>query len=174
MSLNIALFFFTALPTTTLIFFNFECLRKDEVLYNIAQQKPKNLHSLLKLRGIPKGFEKSKSAEELIKKINFAVKNADEYAPDPPKAKHMPPNLSPTVDMLKTLLKLRTEYIGIAPKLVATNSDIEDIAAFGEKSKAKALTGWRKAIYGIEAIEMLNGRIGLCLEGREVVVKKII
>jgi len=147
---------------------------KDEVLYNIAQQKPKNLHSLLKLRGIPKGFEKSKSAEELIKKINFAVKNADEYAPDPPKAKHMPPNLSPTVDMLKTLLKLRTEYIGIAPKLVATNSDIEDIAAFGEKSKAKALTGWRKAIYGIEAIEMLNGRIGLCLEGREVVVKKII
>ena len=74
---------------------------------------------------------------------------------------------------LKTLLRLRTEYVGIAPKLVATTSDIVDIAAFGEKSKAKALTGWRKEIYGTEAIDMLNGKIGLCLEGREVVVRKI-
>ena len=146
---------------------------KDEILYNIAQQKPKDLQSLMKLRGIPRGFEKSESTNELIKLINTAVANADIYAPDPPKVKHMPPNLGPTVEMLKTLLRLRTEYVGIAPKLVATSSDIVDIAAFGEKSKAKALTGWRKEIYGTEAIDMLNGKIGLCLEGREVVVRKI-
>lgn len=146
---------------------------KDEILYNIAQQKPKNLQSLMKLRGIPRGFESSKSAEDLIELINTAVANAEVYAPNPPKIKHMPPNLGPTVEMLKTLLRLRTEYAGIAPKLVATSNDIVDIAAFGEKSKTKALTGWRKEIYGTEAIDMLNGRIGLCLEGREVVVRKI-
>ena len=32
---------------------------KDEILYNVAQQKPKNLQSLMKLRGIPRGFENS-------------------------------------------------------------------------------------------------------------------
>ena len=56
----------------------------------------------MKLRGIPRGFESSKSAEDLIELINTAVANAEVYAPDPPKIKHMPPNLGPTVEMLKT------------------------------------------------------------------------
>ncbi len=146
---------------------------KDDALYDLAQQKPKDLAALSKLRGIPRGFEKSKSAAALVEAINAAIDNADDYAPHVPKAKHMPPNLGPTVEMLKTLLRLRTEYVDVAPRMVANNADIEQLAAFGGKADVAALKGWRKEIFGDDALKMLDGKIALSLEGREVVAKDI-
>ena len=146
---------------------------KDDAMYDLAQQKPKDLKALARLRGIPRGFEKSRSAKTLVEAINAAIANADDYAPKIPKVKHMPPNLGPTIEMLKTLLRLRTEYEDIAPRLVANNSDIEQIAAFGAKADVAALKGWRREIFGEDALRMLDGKIGLRLEGREVVAKDI-
>ena len=146
---------------------------KDDAFYDLAQQKPKDLAALAKLRGIPRGFEKSRSASSLIEAINAAIANADDYAPKIPKPKHMPPNLGPTIEMLKTLLRLRTEYVDVAPRMVANASDIEQLAAFGEKADIAALKGWRKEIFGEDALKMLKGKIALSLEGREVVAKDI-
>ena len=146
---------------------------KDDALYDLAQQKPKDLAALAKLRGIPRGFEKSRSASSLIEAINAAIANADDYAPKIPKPKHMPPNLGPTIEMLKTLLRLRTEYVDVAPRMVANAVDIEQLAAFGEKADIAALKGWRKEIFGEDALKMLKGKIALSLEGREVVAKDI-
>ena len=146
---------------------------KDDAIYDLAQQKPKDIAALGRLRGIPRGFEKSRSAKDLVESINAAIANADDYAPKLPKVQHMPPNLGPTIEMLKTLLRLRTEYVDIAPRMVANNADIEKLAAFGEKADIAALKGWRKEIFGDDALKMLNGKIGLRLEGREVVAKDI-
>lgn len=146
---------------------------KDDALYDLAQQKPKDLAALARLRGIPRGFEKSRSAIVLIEAINAAIANADDYAPKIPKAQHMPPNLGPTIEMLKTLLRLRTEYVDIAPRMVANNADIEKLAAFGPKADIAALKGWRREIFGHDALKMLDGKIGLRLKGREVVAKDI-
>jgi ribonuclease D len=146
---------------------------KDDALYDLAQQKPKDIAALARLRGIPRGFEKSRGAKVLVEAINAAIDNAEDYAPKLPKVQHMPPNLGPTIEMLKTLLRLRTEYEGIAPRLVANNADIEKLAAFGEKADVAALKGWRREIFGEDALKMLDGKIGLRLEGREVVAKDI-
>ncbi len=146
---------------------------KDDALYDLAQQKPKDLAALAKLRGIPRGFEKSRSAKALIESLNAALDNADDYAPHIPKAKHMPPNLGPTIEMLKTLLRLKTEYVDIAPRMVANNADIEQLAAFGPKANIAALKGWRKKIFGEDALQLLDGKIALRLEGREVVAESL-
>ena len=146
---------------------------KDDAMYDLAQQKPKDIAALGRLRSIPRGFEKSRSAKDLIESLNAAITNADDYAPKLPKIQHMPPNLGPTIEMLKTLLRLRTEYVDIAPRMVANNADIEKLAAFGAKAEVAALKGWRKDIFGDDALKMLDGKIGLRLEGREVVAKDI-
>ena len=85
----------------------------------------------------------------------------------------MPPHIGPTIDMLKTLLKLCTEYEGIAPRMVANASDIEQIAAFGEKAEVAALKGWRREVFGNQALDMLAGKVALRLEGRKVVTQKL-
>lgn len=146
---------------------------KDDALYDLAQQKPKDIAALGRLRGIPRGFEKSRSAKDLVESLNAAIANAEDYAPVIPKVQHMPPNLGPTIEMLKTLLRLRTEYVDIAPRMVANNADIEKLAAFGAKADIAALKGWRKEIFGDDAIKMLTGKIALRLEGRTVVATDI-
>ena len=146
---------------------------KDDALYDLAQQKPKDLAALSRLRGIPNGFEKSRSAKGLVESLNAALDNADDYAPYIPKPKPMPPNLGATIEMLKTLLRLRTEYVDIAPRMVANSSDIEQLAAFGAKADISALKGWRLKVFGNDALKMLEGKITLRLNGREVVAEDI-
>lgn len=141
---------------------------KDDALYDIAQQKPRTLKALAALRGVPNGFEKSETAKKLVEDVNYALDNAESYAPPVPKVKHMPPNTGPTAEMLRTLLRLRTEYEDIAPRLVASSKDIEQIAAFGEKAEVAALKGWRREVFGEDALRMLRGEIALKLEGRKV------
>lgn len=146
---------------------------KDDALYDLAQQKPKDIAALGRLRGIPRGFEKSSHAKKLVAAISAAVDNADDYAPTIPKTRHMPPNLGPTIEMLKTLLRLRTEYEDIAPRMVANSADIEKLAAFGSDSGVEALKGWRLEVFGNDALKMLDGKIALRLSGREVIAEDI-
>ncbi len=146
---------------------------KDDALYDLAQQRPRDLEALARLRGIPNGFEKSRSAKGLVESLNAALKDAKNYAPEAPKVQHMPPNLGPTIEMLKTLLRLRTEYQDIAPRLIANQKDIEQIAAFGDAADVQALRGWRREVFGEDAVRMLNGEIALRLEGREVVAEAV-
>ena len=146
---------------------------KDDSLYDLAQNQPRDTKALARLRSIPKGFERSSKATALVEAIAAGVDNASDYAPDIKRAKNMPPNLGPRVEMLKTLLRLRTEYVDIAPRLVANNADIEQIAAFGENAVVAALSGWRKEVFGDDAIAMLSGKIALRLEGQEVVAERI-
>ena len=146
---------------------------KDDAMYDLAQQRPRTIEALAKLRGIPRGFEKSSSASSLVESISAAVDNANEYAPPAPKVKHMPPSLGPRIEMLKTLLRLRTEVEGIATRLVANARDIEQLAAFGEVADIAALKGWRREIFGQDALDMLRGKIALRLEGENVVAERL-
>lgn len=146
---------------------------KDDGVYDIVQNKPRDIDALDRLRGVPRGFTKSRSAPELIKMITHAIENAETYAPPSPKTKVMPPQLGPTIEMLKTLLKLCTEYEDIAPRLVANASDIEQIAAFGEDAEVATLSGWRRDVFGNQALDLLAGKVALRLDGRKVVTQKL-
>lgn len=146
---------------------------KDDGIYALAQQRPLSREALSKMRGVPRGFERSRSADKLLSVMADAIKNKDDYAPPAPKVQHMPPNLGPAVDMLKTLLRLRSEYQDIAPRLIANASDIEQIAAFGAKAKVAALSGWRREIFGEDALNMIAGNVALRLKNGEVVAEAV-
>ena len=146
---------------------------KDDAMYDLAQQRPRTIDALSKLRAIPRGFEKSSSAAGLLESLGAAIDNANDYAPPAPKVQHMPPSLGPRIEMLKTLLRLRTEVEGIATRLVANARDIEQLAAFGERAEIAALKGWRREIFGQDALDMLRGKIALRLEGENVVAERL-
>lgn len=146
---------------------------KDDALYAIAASAPTSTDALGKVRGVPRGFERSRAASSLVEAVAYAVANADSYAPPAPRHKHRPPNLGPTTEMLRTLLRLRTEYEDIAPRLVANAADIEEIAALGDKADVAALRGWRREVFGEDALALLAGRIALKLDGREVVITRL-
>lgn len=146
---------------------------KDDGIYDIAQNRPANIAAMGRLRGVPRGFEKSRAADKLIRRIKTALENKDNYAPVIEQPKRMPANLGPTVDMLKTLLRLRSEYNDIAPRLIANAADIEQMAAFGAKANVAALKGWRREAFGDDALALLDGKVALRLQGREVIAQAI-
>jgi ribonuclease D len=146
---------------------------RRRVLKDLAQQRPRDIKALERLRGIPRGFEKSRSAQGLLDAITAAVNNADEYAPPAPKVQHMPPNLGPRVEMLRTLLRLRTEVVGIATRMVANASDINQLAAFGKSADIPALKGWRREMFGEDALALLRGELALRLDGEDVIAEPV-
>lgn len=145
---------------------------KDDAMYDLATQKPRTVDALGRLRGIPRGFERSSAAKSLLVRLNEALDNAEEYAPHVEKPTAMPANLGPRIEMLKTLLRLRTEVEGIAPRLVAGARDIDQIAAFQDEADVSALKGWRRELFGEDALALLRGEIGLRLDGEDVVAER--
>jgi ribonuclease D len=71
-------------------------------------------------------------------------------------------------DLLRVLLKAKTESAGVAAKLIAPSADLDAIAA-GERDVA-ALTGWRHEVFGEDALRLCNGEIALAAKGQSVKV----
>ena len=83
----------------------------------------------------------------------------------------MPPGLTPVVELLKVLLKMKCEENHVAQKLVANVSDLELLAA-DDDAPIAAMKGWRREIFGETALALKHGEISLGLNGRRVVTLK--
>ena len=66
------------------------------------------------------------------------------------------------------LLKLKCEEFNVAGKLVATSSDIDQIAIFGKNAPVPALEGWRNEIFGNDALRLLDGELSLTIKSRQL------
>jgi ribonuclease D len=76
------------------------------------------------------------------------------------------------VDLLKTLLRLRAEAAGVAPRLIANAEDIERLAA-NEDDGVGALHGWRGEVFGRDAVALRKGDLAIALEKGEAVVVEL-
>lgn len=144
---------------------------KDDALYEVANQAPKNKSELDSLRAVPKGFANSKAAQSLLKAVKAALDIPKDDLPSVSKPKPTPSGLAPVVELLKVLLKMKCEEHRVAQKLVANVSDLELLAA-DDDAPISALKGWRREIFGDTALALKHGDISLGLNGRRVVTIK--
>ncbi len=146
---------------------------RDDAIYEVAQQAPRDVQALARLRAIPKGWERSAYADGLLEAVNFALGLSADDLPMVPKRKHSPEGTSASAELLKVMLKLVAEDLGVAAKILATSDDIEKIAAEGENADVAALSGWRMEVFGSKALQMLRGEIGVRLDNRRIVTYPI-
>ncbi len=69
--------------------------------------------------------------------------------------------------MLKLFLKVVADQEGVAARLIATVPDLEQLAADDEADIA-ALKGWRRQVFGAEALRLKRGELALVLENGRV------
>jgi ribonuclease D len=81
------------------------------------------------------------------------------------------PAAGAVVELLKVLLKARAEEAGVASKLIATVSDLEQIANDDEDNAA--LKGWRRVAFGEDALRLKRGELALVLDGTRVRVVEV-
>ena len=142
---------------------------KDDVIYEIAQQQPRDAAALGKLRTIPRGWERSSTATALLDTINTALALPKESLPRLPRSPASPEGSSAAAELLKVLLRLTAEKEGVAPKLLASSDELDRIAAEGEKADVPAMHGWRREVFGERALKLVNGEIALKFENRKIV-----
>jgi ribonuclease D len=141
---------------------------KDDAIYEIAQQQPKDIEALSRLRTIPKGWERSSSGTAVLEAINEALALPKADMPHVPRHNQAPEGTAAAAELLKVLLKLIAEKHGVAPKVIANSEDIDRIAAEGEKADVAAMHGWRRDLFGETALQLIQGEVALRFVGKKV------
>lgn len=134
---------------------------KDELMAEIAVQKPQSVEELRAMRGggaVNAGF-----AAEVVERVRFALSLPESELPRDEPRPEEPGEAA--VDLLKLLLKAASEKEKIASKLIATQNELEKFALGGD---ARFLHGWRREIFGEKAEALLTGKIALRLKDGEV------
>jgi ribonuclease D len=141
---------------------------KDDALYEIAQQQPATPAALAQLRTVPRGFERSRSAEDILASVRRVLELPKEKLPKVPRQRPATNGSGATVDLLKVLLKMISEQHGVAAKVIATVDDLEAIAG-DDNANVPAMHGWRRDLFGETALELKRGALALAVQANQVV-----
>ncbi|WP_411892032.1 ribonuclease D [Yoonia sp. SDW83-1] len=140
---------------------------KDDALVELASTKPQNEQDLGRSRLLLREARRGDIAQGILTSIKtgLAVKPEDMPKPDNDRAKlQVNPALA---DLLRVLLKSKTENEGVAQKLIANSADLDALAA-GERD-VPALKGWRREVFGNDALLLCEGQVALAVKGQKVV-----
>jgi ribonuclease D len=142
-------------------------LVKDEALMEIAATMPADAEALARIRSISRGLAEGRTGDSLLEAVAAARAIPDSALPPAP-APRDPQRASPAlIALLKVLLAAKCEYHHVAPRLVASSEDLDRLAAEDSPS-IPALHGWRREVFGEDALALKHGRIALGAAGREV------
>ena len=136
---------------------------RDEALLEIAGSLPSDLPDLNKLRFLNKSSQRGRVGTGIL----AAVKKARQSAVPADAPGQTRRDLSPNRDisLLRVLLKVRAKQMGVAEKLVATTDDLQ--AVISGNPRARPLTGWRREMFGEDALRLCRGQAALTMsEGK--------
>lgn len=116
----------------------------DDTLREIAERLPASLAALEKVRSLPAGVIR-KRGEELVALVAQGKENsADEppgFVPSRPE-----PEVLARITQLLAFVRTEAERLSIAPELLATRRDVEQLVFSGRAEQL--LSGWRREVIG--------------------------
>jgi ribonuclease D len=142
-------------------------IMRDEAVLEIAAHSPKTIDALARTRSLGKGVAEGKLGGEILEAIRRGLAGvAGAELPAPTRA-DPPPGAGPLLELLRVLLKQRCEEHQVAQKLLATTEDLEAIAA-DDEAPVKPLSGWRREIFGKDALALKHGTLALTVRRNRI------
>ncbi len=139
---------------------------KDESLLELAATAPADAIGLARVRGISKGFAEGKQGASLLAAIAATRALPESDLPSPAADKHGPRASPALVALLKVLLAASCEANDVAPRLVASSEDLDQIAVGA--ADVPALAGWRHRVFGEQALALRDGKLALGVAGKRI------
>ncbi len=143
---------------------------RDEALLEIAHHTPKTSAELARTRGLGERMAQGPTGEMILQAIQRGLDLADEDCPKPRRKAELPRGLGPVIDLLKVLLKVKCDTSDVAQKLIASSDDVEQIAAFGEQADVRAMRGWRRELFGEDALKVRRGEVGFAIKDKKLIL----
>ena len=144
---------------------------KDDALVELASTRPASEKDLGRSRLLLREARKGEIAEGILAAIDRAAKLPADKLPKAEKPRDQLQVNPALADLLRVLLKARSEAEGVAPKLIASSADLDALAA-GER-EVHALYGWRREVFGEQALALCEGRVALAAKGAQVVTVEL-
>lgn len=140
---------------------------RDETVMEIAAHPPRAADDLERMRGLSKGFAEGKMGTGLLAAIAAKLASPKDTWPTLEREPELPRGIGPLVELLKVLLKLKCDAHDVAQKLLANSSDLDKIAA-DDNADVPALQGWRREMFGNDALRLKHGELALAAEGTRI------
>lgn len=144
---------------------------RDDIVMELAAHPPHSVDELANIRGFSKRSAESPEGQALLQAVARAEALPESALPEAESDERIATN-TPLSDLMKVMLKLRCQENGVAPKLVASSSDL-DLIAQGGHADIPALHGWRYELFGRDAEAIREGRLGLAVRRGRLVLLDI-
>jgi ribonuclease D len=144
---------------------------RDDALAEIALHPPRDRRQLARVRGMKEAAAHGAEGRAILAGIERALKRPESEWPEPPRKRTGPVADESMVALLQALLRLRCDAAGVATRMVANRDDVERIALDPE-ANVPALHGWRREIFGADALALRDGRLSLTGADGKVVVNE--
>lgn len=141
-------------------------IMKDDAILELASTKPADMKDLGRSRLLLREARKGEIADGILAAVKAGVNCPADKMPkvdDTNDKLKVNPALA---DLLRVLLKAKTAESDVAQKLIASANELDAIAA-GQRDVA-ALRGWRKEVFGNDALRLCEGEIALTAKGEKV------
>lgn len=140
---------------------------RDDALSDMAGQAPQNKNQLSKIRNISNDMAEGKIGASLLQAIDTALKSPKDTWPSVVKKRQLSQTTLAVVDILKMLLKIQSAEHDVAPKIIANAADLEEIA-YDDNADVPALQGWRKEIFGDDALAIKHGKLAIGMKDGKI------
>ena len=140
---------------------------RDDVLLDIAARAPDTAEELAKTRSVGRNGLGAAITKGVLATVAEGKARPERDCPSLEKKEPLPKGIGPLVDLFRVLLKMKCDENGVAQKLVASMSDLELIAA-DDKAEVPALRGWRRELFGADALRLKHGELSLAADGFKV------
>jgi ribonuclease D len=144
---------------------------KDDALLELASTRPANVEELGRSRLLLREGRRADVAEGILSAVRAGMETRPEDFPKVDNGREQLQVDSALADLLRVLLKAKSEEAGVAQKLIASSSDLDVIAAGGRE--VPAMKGWRREVFGEDALRLCRGEIALSAKGGAVRVVQV-
>ena len=144
---------------------------KDDALVELASTKPLTEADLGRSRLLLREGRRGEIADGILAAVKAALALPVDQLPKAEKDREQMQVNPALADLLRVLLKAKSESLGVASKLIASAADLDALAA-GDRDMP-CLHGWRLEAFGDDALRLCKGEIALTAAGNEVKVIRL-
>ena len=142
----------------------------DEQIVEACKREARTIDELFMVRGIRERLS-TRDARAVVALMASALDAPPETWPEPDRCGKNEPNVDAQLDLMCALVRLRAKESGVAFPTLASHDDLARVAR-GYRENVDLLRGWRRSLVGEELLDLLDGKIGLSLDGAELKVEQ--
>ena len=139
---------------------------RDEVLLQLSRHPPQHQDELRKVRGLH-ASEIDRHGESILAAIHTALALPSSAWPELAKERKPEPESNGFVELLQAIVKARALEKEIAPTLLATTADLQELVdAKTNRSRLDLplLKGWRRILVGELLLDALDGKVAFTVD----------